>query len=141
MWAAIPVIGPIIEKIVETIEKAVPDKDLQHKLAQELQMTLAQLDYSAIQEEVKAQAQVLAAEITGQSWLQRNWRPLLMLMIMGIVANNYIVFPYASMFTDKVQVLDLPDPLWNLMILGTGGYIFGRSGEKIIQTIWKKGGK
>lgn len=38
-----------------------------------------------------------------------------MLVIITIVANNYILYPYLSIFTDKVRVLDLPDKLWTLM--------------------------
>jgi predicted MFS family arabinose efflux permease len=54
-----------------------------------------------------------------------------MLTIIIIVANNYIVYPYLSIFTDKVRVLDLPDKLWALMEIGVGGYILGRTAEKI----------
>lgn len=86
---------------------------------------------------VKAQSSIILAEVQGQSWLQRNWRPLLMLTIVIIIANNYIIFPYASIFTDRVTVLDLPDKLWNLMMLGVGGYIGGRTIEKGIDK-WKK---
>jgi hypothetical protein len=39
------------------------------------------------------------------------------------------------MFTDKAIVLELPDKLWNLMLVGVGGYIAGRTGEKITDTI------
>jgi len=78
---------------------------------------------------------IVLAEIQGKSWLQRNWRPLLMSVIIVIVANNYILFPYASIFTDKVTILVLPDKLWNLMTIGVGGYIGGRSLEKIASKI------
>ncbi len=93
----------------------------------ELEMRLADLD-KAITE---ARSNVIMAEAQGQSWLQRNWRPLLMLVIICIVANNYILYPYLSIVTDKVRVLDLPDKLWALMQIGVGGYILGRTAEKI----------
>jgi predicted MFS family arabinose efflux permease len=89
------------------------------------------------EEQIKAQKEIIVAEIKN-GWLSRNWRPILMLTIVAIVANNYIVYPYLSMFTDNVKILSLPDKLWNLMQIGVGGYIVGRSGEKIIET-WKKG--
>ena len=88
------------------------------------------LDYES--KRMEEQSKNVRAEIQGQSWLQRNWRPLLMICIVGIVANNFILFPYFSLFTDKVLVLDLPDKLYNLMLVGVGGYIGGRSAEKII---------
>jgi len=83
------------------------------------------------------QTQILIAELTGQSWLQRNWRPILMLTIVAIVANNYIFVPYLQLFGLPAIILDLPENLWNLMTLGVGGYIVGRSGEKILKT-WKE---
>ncbi|HOL44630.1 MAG TPA: 3TM-type holin [Methanothrix sp.] len=83
------------------------------------------------------QTQILIAELTGQSWLQRNWRPILMLTIVAIVANNYIFVPYLQLFGLPAIILDLPEKLWNLMTLGVGGYIVGRSGEKILKT-WKE---
>ncbi|HLC18820.1 MAG TPA: hypothetical protein VJM57_07400 [Thermodesulfobacteriota bacterium] len=47
------------------------------------------------------------------------------------MANNYILYPYLSIFTDKVRVLDLPDRLWQLMEIGVGVYILGRTAEKV----------
>ena len=73
----------------------------------------------------EARSNVIMAEAQGQSWLQRNWRPLLMLTIIIIVANNYILYPYLSIFTDKVRVLDLPDRLCTLMETGVGGISLG----------------
>ena len=69
--------------------------------------------------------------------MQRNWRPILMLTIVAIIANNYLIYPYLSLFTPKALVLDLPSQLYTLMEIGVGGYIVGRSGEKIAKT-WKQ---
>ena len=101
--------------------------DLPPEKKAELELRYAELD-KAITE---ARSNVVMAEAQGQGWLQRNWRPLLMLVIIVIVANNYILYPYLSIFTDKVRVLDLPDRLWQLMEIGVGGYILGRTAEKM----------
>ena len=87
---------------------------------------------------INAKRDIIVAEAQGESWLQRNWRPILMLVCVIIVANNYIVFPYLHLvFPESVIMLELPDWLWKLMMLGVGGYIAGRSGEKIVDN-WKK---
>ena len=87
---------------------------------------------------INAKRDIIVAEAQGESWLQRNWRPILMLVCVIIVANNYIVFPYLHLvFPESVMMLELPDWLWKLMMLGVGGYIAGRSGEKIVDN-WKK---
>lgn len=83
---------------------------------------------------VDAQSRVVIAEAQGQSWLQRNWRPLLMLTIVAIVANNYLLAPYLSALFGVGLQLDLPEQLWQLMTIGVGGYIVGRTGEKITAT-------
>lgn len=101
--------------------------DLPPEKKAELELRYAELD-KAITE---ARSNVIMAEAQGQSWLQRNWRPLLMLVIIVIVANNYILYPYLSIFTNKIKVLDLPDRLWQLMEIGVGGYILGRTIEKV----------
>lgn len=88
----------------------------------------------------ESRAQIITAEAQGHSWLQRNWRPVLMLTIVAIVANNYLIYPYLSLFTAKALVLELPDALFNLMTVGVGGYIIGRSGEKIMDS-WKESSK
>ncbi|HOL44528.1 MAG TPA: 3TM-type holin [Methanothrix sp.] len=107
----------------------------------------AELEAKALEIEARAaeaenrvkelQSQVLIAEIQGQSWLQKNWRPILMLTIVAIVANNYIFVPYMQLMGLPAVILDLPEKLWNLITLGVGGYIAGRSGEKIVEA-WRK---
>lgn len=79
------------------------------------------------------QSSVIIAEAKGQSWLQRNWRPLLMAMFGVIVANNYIIMPYIQMFCGAKYVVSLkiPPDMWSLLKLGVSGYIVGRSVEKI----------
>lgn len=137
LLAAIPVIGKILEKVLGVVDKAVTDKDLAVKLKAEIQAAILGMDHQETMALIKEQASIIRAEATGASWLQRNWRPLLMLLIMVIIFNNYIFFPYAKMFTDKAIILDLPQHLWDLIKIGVGGYVVGRSGEKVVQ-LWKK---
>lgn len=109
---------------------------VKNQLAQ-IQSELTEKVMKHEEEQIKAQKEIIVAEIKN-GWLSRSWRPILMLTIVAIVANNYLIYPYLSMFTDNVTVLELPGKLWNLMQIGVGGYIAGRSGEKIADTI-KKG--
>ena len=123
------VAGPIIKGIFGVIDQAVEDKDV----ANQLKAKLTEQQHEIIGKEIEASAKIILAEAQG-SWLQRNWRPLLMLIAIVILANNYIVLPYLSMFTDKVAVLEMPDGLWTLLVTGVGGYIVGRSGEKMMKS-------
>jgi predicted MFS family arabinose efflux permease len=132
--AALPligkVLGPVIGKAFGIIDQMVEDKDQAARLKAAIQMQIMEIDHKEFMSSLQEQASIIKAEATGHSWLQRNWRPILMLVIVAIVANNYLLFPYLSMFTDKTVILELPDKLWTLMTLGVGGYIGGRTVEK-----------
>ncbi|GAA6184858.1 MULTISPECIES: 3TM-type holin [Alteromonadaceae] len=106
-----------------------------------VQLKMIELEHKVLEYETKvlqAQQAVIVAEAQGKSWIQRNWRPVLMMVIIFIVANNYILFPYLNLFTDKVAMLELPEELFTLLTVGVGGYVVGRSGEKIAQSMRKQ---
>ena len=129
--------GAFINKAAEIIQEKVEDKDKANELIAELQKQILLMQ----DRELEQRAKIILAEAQGESWLQRNWRPILMLTIVAIVANNYIVAPYINAIFGKgtAPFLELPQRLWDLMTLGVGGYIVGRSGEKIARVI-KQGG-
>ncbi len=137
-WAAIPVIGSVIEQVLGLVDQAVTDKDEANRIKQEITLRLAEMDFQEAQNELRAQASIILGEIQGESWLQRSWRPILMLSVVAIVVNNYILYPYLSLFGLPATVLELPDELFELMSIGVGGYVLGRSVEKGIGA-WKGG--
>jgi hypothetical protein len=92
-------------------------------------------DVLAYEKAITADARdIIVAEAQSASTLARNWRPILMLVITGILAHKYILYPYLSKWLD-VPILDLPDALFTLLTVGVGGYVVGRSGEKIVSTL------
>ena len=114
----------------KVLDKIFPDKTK----AAEAKLKMIEMAQAGELKELEAQGEILIAEMGG-NWLQRSWRPILMLSIVAIVVNNYIVLPYLALFGLPSVELDLPEKLWNLMTLGVGGYIVGRTGEKMVQTI------
>ena len=85
-----------------------------------------------------SQKELILAEFNG-SILQRNWRPVLMWIIVCIIGNNYLLAPLVNntatlldITVTILPVLELPDNLYNLMTVSLGGYVVGRSAEKII---------
>ena len=131
--AAIPVVGSLLESALGIIDKSVEDKDLAQKLKHDIQAELLQKDYSVIERELEERAKVIVSEATGQSWLQRNWRPLTMTVFVYIIAHNYIFAPVLKMFFPQMVTLAIPPDMWDLLKLGIGGYIVGRSAEKIVK--------
>jgi hypothetical protein len=136
-WNAIPVMGNVIGGIFDLIGENVEDKDQANQLRAQLEEVLLNSDLEKFQEQIKAQASVIIAEAKGESWLQRNWRPGLMALFGIIIMNNYITNPYASALLGINIVMEIPPDMWDLLKLGVGGYIFGRSTEKGIAA-WKK---
>ena len=130
-FASAPIIGKVLETSLGIVDQLVPDKDLAAKIkagiAQSVEDNAAKLDLAG--------TSIVKAEAAGESWLQRNWRPILMLTIVSIIFNNYVLAPYLSLFTDKVAIIDLPGGLWALLNVGVGGYVAGRSGEKIAKIV------
>lgn len=119
-------INRIIEPISGLISEYIPDADKAAEL--EAQIRLSLLSHEAAL--VNASRDVIVAEARGESWLQRSWRPIVMLMFAAIIGNNYIVAPYVGAFSGTAVVLEIPDGMWNLLTVGLGGYVVGRTVEK-----------
>jgi len=60
-----------------------------------------------------------------------------MLTFVFIIANNYIFFPYIQLFGGQAVELEIPDAMWGLLKIGVGGYVLGRSGEKMVDSYSK----
>ena len=119
----------LIPSIGRSIEKFVPDKDLRTQLSHEIEVLVMGIQSGLIQ----AKSSIIIAEAKGASWIQRSWRPITMLTFVFIIFNNYVLVPYAVAFTDgdTIPMLDIPPGMWSLLTVGIGGYIGGRSYEKV----------
>jgi len=128
----VPIIGKAIGKALGIVDKFVPDKDKATELKAQIETLILVQGHDELVKELEGQIQIILAEARG-GWLQRNWRPMLMMVCILIIFNNYVLFPYLSMFTEKAVMLELPGGLWALLNLGVGGYIGGRTAEKIFK--------
>ena len=133
------ILGAFATKACDVVDQLVEDKDLAGKLKFQITQQSAQIDVTKYVAQLEAQKSVLVAEIQGESWLQRNWRPMIMIMFATVIANNYIIFPYMNAFGLTAVLLDLPAAMWNCLTLGLSGYVVGRSAEKIAKGSGIKG--
>ena len=124
------ILPTLLQLIGNVVDRAIPNKDKAEELKQQLTFAALQLDAQHLQ----SATNIILAEAQGGSWLQRNWRPILMLVIIAIVANNYLIYPYLSLFWEDAPLLDLPDQLWGLMKIGVGGYVISRGVEKSVKS-------
>ncbi len=74
---------------------------------------------------MESQASIIKAEATGHSWLQRNWRPITMMTFLILV-----VLDSFGLLASK-----LAPEAWTLLQIGLGGYVIGRSAEKIVPKV------
>ncbi len=122
----LPIIGTIVGIIGNVVEKYFENKEEATRLKNEIMVELIK-QADRLQE---LQAEIVKEEVKGQSWVQRAWRPLLMLTVVFIIFNNYVIHPYAEALLGKSIKLDLPPELWNLLLIGLGGYIGHSIGQK-----------
>jgi len=136
MWTRLikPVTG-LFTKALDIVDDIVPDKDLAVKLKNALSQRIEDIAHNEFMGLLQAQSSILVAEIQGDSWLQRNWRPAIMAMFGIIIANNYIIAPYLGLLIGAKYALALtiPPDMWSLLKLGLSGYVVGRSMEKIAE--------
>lgn len=90
-----------------------------------LQTVLIESALEHEQKLIEAQTQIITAEANGQSWIQRSWRPITMLTFLVLIVADAFGF----------TATPLSERAWDLLQLGIGGYVIGRSAEKIAPKI------
>ena len=129
-------LGTGVKEAVDSIGHAIDRIDKSdEKLALQLQYKalLATMERACIDYESRlldSRSKIIDQEARGESWLQRNWRPMLMCICMFIIFTNYVLVPF---FRIPPAILD--DHIWSLMEMGVGGYVAGRSLEKISEKL------
>lgn len=117
-WAAlIPVIGDLIGKLF-------PDP----KVAAEAKLKLFELQQAGHLKELDGAIQIITAEANG-SWIQRNWRPVMMLIFTALIVARWFGWTAPNLSESEYK------HLWDIVELGIGGYVIGRSVEKIVPSV------
>lgn len=80
---------------------------------------------------IDAKGKIIHAEASSKHWLTANWRPITMLTFLALVVARWLGFSAEGLSQEDY------DALYNLISIGIGGYILGRSGEKIAETMKK----
>lgn len=93
----------------------------------EIQLKAIELDAAT----TELKAKIIAAEAQGESFLQRNWRPLVMIWFAVLISLNWFGLRPENM-SDQVLI-----ELMKLLKIGLGGYVIGQSAEQIADK-WNK---
>lgn len=130
----LPLLGLLMPLAEKVFDRVLPDTEARDAAKRELTMELMR-NAKDLEE---AAASIIRSEAKSEHTITATWRPILMLVITAIIANNFILAPYLAAFTGTSIVLPLPDELWNLLTVGVGGYIVSRGAEKVTKT-WRGG--
>lgn len=128
IWASIKNTTSAMMALIDGLSASEQDKSTIKLQVAQLSNELLAL-YLRYQSQLnKLNAQVITTESQGESWLQRNWRPITMLTFLGlIVLDSFGLLAHT-----------LPPQAWDLLQLGLGGYVIGRSVEKVAPHVLNK---
>lgn len=88
------------------------------------------------QAQLPAALKIILTQITSDSKLTRNTRPLMGRVLILIVFNHFILSPYLNAFHINVINPPIPEYLWILIFVIMGGLVADRTILKGIKT-WK----
>lgn len=121
-------LGDIFEPAAKLIDDLHTSDEEKLQLKSEMFGMQAQLSVKVMEYEGKvlqAKADIIKAEASGASWMQRNWRPITMLtFLLLVVCDSFGLLAFR-----------LADQAWTLLQIGLGGYVVGRSAEKIVPKV------
>lgn len=107
------------------IDRLFPDKDK----ADQAKIQLVTMLQNGELQELAARAGIIQAEAASEHWLAATWRPVTMLVFVGLITARW--FGWAAPNLSEAEYLKL----WSIVELGLGGYVIGRSGEKVLPQI------
>lgn len=131
MSLAIPIVDSALRVFDTLIERVFPNPAERDKARLELLV----LQQNGAMAELSERVSVIVAEAQSKSWLANSWRPITMLAFVAVIVNNYLLFPYLKLFGVEAVLLEMPVHVWDVIELGLGGYVVGRSVEKTASVV------
>jgi hypothetical protein len=120
--ALLPALVPILGKALGNL---IPDANAraqaEAEVAKQLLASSAELE--------RAAGEIVLAEARSEHFLAACWRPILMLTFGALIVARWL--GYSAPGISEAEVLKL----WDIVQLGLGGYVIGRSAEKIAPQI------
>lgn len=121
-------IGSIFKPAAELIDNLHTSEEEKLQIKQKMFEIQVEAFNKAEEYETKlldAKQTIITAEAQSQSWIARNWRPITMLTFLVLVcADSFGWLPNP-----------LADEAWTLLQIGLGGYVAGRSAEKVTKLL------
>ena len=123
---AIPVLGlaEIGLKLIDQLWDSEEEKA-------EKKFKLMQLASQGQLQELAAQSQIVTAVAKSEHWLTSTWRPITMLSLVAMLWAYWLGMSPPNV-SDEVLA-----KVFSIIQVGLGGYVVGRSAEKVVR-VWKE---
>jgi hypothetical protein len=115
------IISGVIGKVADIIDQYVEDRDKALELKTKIEQEILSLE----RELIRSQRSIITAEARSESWLTRNWRPITMLTFVALIVADWLGFSAPNLTPE------LKSKLFDIIQIGLGGYVIGRSFEKV----------
>ncbi len=120
----IPALMPALQGVINTLFTDPKARD-QASLELARQLEARRIDIE------DAAARIIETEAASTHWLAANWRPLTMIVFVFLIVARW--FGFAAPELSEEEYLKL----WSIVEIGLGGYVLGRSAEKIVPQVLK----
>lgn len=128
------VAGPIIDKVIGLFSVWQAGKVTEAQMRADVEKAIL----GTFAEVSKSQASVIEAEIKGEDWLQRNWRPCVAIAFSIIPLFYGLIMPimvawwgFAPVRIGDILLMEV----LKLVAICLGGYIGGRTLEKVVSLV------
>ena len=117
-----------VTNLVSAVGEIVDRLTLPGREKKQLETDILRLLIAVEEKTISEQAASIREEARG-NWLQRSWRPIVMLVFtLIILAGTFLNLP----------ILADTSRFWDLLEIGLGGYIIGRGGEQLVSSLLKR---
>lgn len=120
-------IAPVFELAGKVFDRIFPDKEAAARAKLEMMQMASEHEFK----EWAARADIVKTEAASGNWLTAAWRPVTMLTFTALIVARW--FGFAAPDLAEAEYLQL----WSIVELGLGGYVIGRSAEKVIPEVAK----
>lgn len=123
----------MLSDIFKLITKVVPDSSAAEKMKRDIALSYDK----ALSEGVKANKEVVLAEMQSDSWLQRSWRPIAALVVFGAIFVRFPLYHLSRLIISWYdlniyipELEELPSDFYLMATAFISIYAHGRSLEK-----------
>jgi tRNA G37 N-methylase TrmD len=121
-------IGEVLDRILGKVDDLATSDEERMQLRNEieaLRLDFARQMLDAELEVTRKRAEIIQSEAKGESWIQRNWRPVTALTFLVLIVLHHL----------GVLSIAITDQMWDLLQIMIGGYVVSRGIEKAAPAI------